>query len=156
MQLKIKKLHPNARIPTYATDGSGCFDLYALTVNGSHHLGSNVDENVPVLCHTGIAVEIPDGYVMEIYSRSGHGFKWNTRLSNCTGIVDADYRGEIAVQLISDCNPGRFSTDPVLFVSPGDRIAQAKLAKAERVTFVEVDELSDTARGTGGFGSTGQ
>lgn len=73
MQVNIKKLHPNAKVPTYATDGSTAFDLYALTVNGSHQLRSLVTEGYPVLCDTGIAFELPPGYGMFILSRSGQG-----------------------------------------------------------------------------------
>jgi len=86
---------------------------------------------------------------MLVFSRSGHGFNHDVRLANCVGVIDADYRGEIRVKLTADskANP--------LIVRPGDRIAQALVIPIAQMSFTEVDELSDTTRGTGGFGSTG-
>lgn len=150
----VKKLHPNAKVPTYATDGSAAFDLYALTVNGSHHLHSLVTDGSPVLCDTGIAFELPPGYGMFILSRSGHGFRHDVRLSNCIGLLDFDYRGAAQVKLVCDQDT---PDDKLPFgVSPGDRIAQAVILPIPRVEFNVVDQLSETARGTGGFGSTGK
>ncbi len=142
MNIKIKKLHPDAIIPKYATKGSACFDLHADS-------DAIVEEDSPSVLHTGIAVEIPDGYAMMIYSRSGHGFKNDTRLANCVGILDSDYRGEILVKLTAD-KGGQ------LVVQPGDRIAQAMIVPINQVKFEEVNELSETERGQGGFGSTGK
>ena len=138
MQLKIKKLHPDAVLPTYATPGAACFDLYASSIQRNDVFG------------TGIAVEVPPGYAMKVYSRSGHGFKYGARLANCVGIIDSDFRGEVMVKLA-------FDNDrlPLPTIRVGDRIAQAMIEPAPQVEFVEVDELSDTERGTGGFGSTG-
>jgi dUTP pyrophosphatase len=87
---------------------------------------------------------------MLIFSRSGHGFKNNIRLSNCTGVIDSDYRGEVQVKLASDDPDGA-----VFSVAHGDRIAQAMVLPIEQVSFEEVTELSTTERGEGGFGSTG-
>ncbi len=157
MEIKIKKLHPNAKLPTYATDGSGCFDLYAATVDGMAHIGSNIWPSIPVSFGTGLAFEIPAGHVMLVFSRSGHGFKHDVRLANCVGVIDADYRGEVAVKLT--CDDQMIDGDPdatPMFVKPGDRIAQALIIPFPRVTFVEADALSSTERGAGGFGSTGQ
>ena len=154
MQVKIKKLHPNAKTPTYATDGSAAFDLYALTVNGSHQLRSLVTEGYPVLCDTGIAFELPPGYGMFILSRSGQGFKFDTRLSNCIGLLDFDYRGAAQVKLV--CDQDVPDDKPPFDVAPGDRIAQAVILPIPRVEFSVVDQLSDTERGANGFGSTGQ
>ena len=154
MQVKIKKLHPNAKVPTYATDGSAAFDLYALTVNGSHRFSSFVTEGYPVLCDTGIAFELPPGYGMFILSRSGQGFKHDTRLSNCIGLLDFDYRGSAQVKLICDQD---VPDDQMPFdVEPGDRVAQAVILPVPRISFNVVDELTDTERGANGFGSTGQ
>jgi dUTP pyrophosphatase len=147
MELKIKRLHPDARMPTYGSDGAACFDLYACApgkvalVMGREAQAATFD--------TGLAFEIPPGWVMKIYSRSGHGFKNDVRLANCVGVIDSDYRGQVAVRLTADhgINP--------LPVKDGDRIAQAMLVPVPRVTFCEVDELSETVRGAGGFGSTG-
>jgi dUTP pyrophosphatase len=151
--LKIKKLHPGAQVPVYATAGAGCFDLHAATVDGKEHIGSNVWGGYPVTCGTGLAFEIPEGWLMLIFSRSGHGFKHDTRLANCVGAIDSDYRGEVQVKLTCD---QEHNEDAVpLFVRPGDRIAQAMLVRADQWGFEVVDELSETERGEGGFGSTG-
>ena len=87
---------------------------------------------------------------MNIYSRSGHGFKDDVRLANCVGKIDSDYRGEGLVKLAIDAPYGYFK------VFPGDRIAQAEVVKIDRCVFEEVDELSSTERGDNGFGSTGR
>lgn len=149
MKVRIKKLHPAATIPTYGTAGAACFDIYALDVNGYEHLGRHVDEYEPVLCRTGLAFEVPAGHVLKVYSRSGHGFKSDTRLANCVGVIDSDYRGELMVKLTYD------GAEDGPFIKPGDRIAQAMIIPVEQVQFELADELSDTDRGTGGFGSTG-
>ena len=153
MQIKIKKLHPDAIMPQYATDGAACFDLHALAVNGSYQIGTLADEYVPIMVRTGLAFEIPAGHVMLVYSRSGHGFKHDTRLANCVGVIDSDYRGELMVKLTTD----RECDEPLppLKISPGDRVAQAMIVPIPRVELVAVNELGETARGAGGFGSTG-
>jgi dUTP pyrophosphatase len=145
MKLKIKRLDPRAIIPKFATEGAACFDLHAL--DADKFKWHPADESA-VIFRTGIAVEIPPGYVMMIHSRSGHGFKEAIRLSNCTGVIDSDYRGEIMVSLRAD---GEHCTK----VREGDRIAQAMILALPVVQIEEADALSDTARGTGGFGSTG-
>lgn len=147
IQLKVKKLHPDARTPTRATSGAAGYDLYAVGCNKN----VPIYPDIPVTFRTGIAAELPPGYAMLIFSRSGHGFKHDTRLANCVGVIDSDYRGEIMVRLTRE-RTGRSS---VLTVSPGDRIAQAVIIKVEDVEFVEDGELSETDRGSGGFGSTG-
>jgi dUTP pyrophosphatase len=142
MQVKIKKLHPNAVIPQYATTGAACFDLVSVNevmiTPGREH----------VALKTGLAFEIPEGYVMMVYSRSGHGFKNGIRLANGTGVIDSDYRGEVMVKMHNDGSTA-------LLVNAGERIAQAMIIPALQVELEVVDELSDTARGSGGFGSTG-
>lgn len=140
MKINIKKLHPDARIPEYATDGAGCFDLCAIESDVISMEGVRTFS-------TGLSFEIPAGHVMLIFSRSGHGFKSGIRLSNCVGVIDSDYRGEVKVKLKSDSD--------ALFVEQGDRIAQAMVIPFPRVQFTEVNELSETVRGAGGFGSTG-
>lgn len=143
MLIKVKKLVPAAIIPKYATPGAACFDL--------HSIGSaDVYPDHPRTFQTGLSFEVPEGHVMLIFSRSGHGFKNNVRLSNCTGVIDSDYRGEVQVKLANDDHTGQ-----VLPVSYGDRIAQAMVLPIEQVAFEEVAELGTTERGTGGFGSTG-
>ena len=146
IELKVKKLHPDAIIPTYATDGAACFDLHVVDVGDQHPL---YYQNGHVF-RTGLSFEVPQGYALMIYSRSGHGFKHGARLSNCVGVIDSDYRGEVMVKLYAD-----ISTNDPLRVSSGDRIAQAMVIELPTVSLEEVDELGDTVRGTGGFGSTG-
>lgn len=151
MTMKVRKLHPHARLPQYATDGAACFDLHAcfpLCDHGARAAGLIVSPHFPQTLGTGLCFEVPPGYALLIFSRSGHGFKHGTRLANCVGVIDSDYRGEVKVRLTAD--PGG-----ELLVNDGDRIAQAVLVPIPRVSLVEVDELSKTARGAGGFGSTG-
>lgn len=149
MKLKVKKCREGATIPQYATDGSACFDLCACT---GYHGCESVDENEPgIVINTGLQFEVPEGHVMLVYSRSGHGFTDNVRLANCVGVIDSDYRGEVKVKLTMDVNSGNEFN-----VFHGDRIAQAMVIPVQQVQFEEVDELSETVRGTGGFGSTGQ
>lgn len=145
--VKIKKVHPDAVIPTYATDGSGAFDLYAV---GLPSTGITLDNFIhgPAIIDTGIAFEVPPGYGMFILSRSGMGFKNDIRLANCVGLIDSDYRDTVKVKLTSD-------SEFEYGVHNGDRIAQAVILPLPQVRFIEVDELSTTERGTGGFGSTG-
>lgn len=148
--VKVKKLHPEAIMPRYATEGAACFDLHMcepgtepLTMSGGAYgsvRGATFD--------TGLAFEIPPGHVMLVFSRSGHGFNSDVRLANCVGVIDSDYRGEVKVRLAAD-------TSRTLDLKHGDRIAQALVMPLTDVLLIEVDELSDTARGTGGFGSTG-
>lgn len=147
--LKVKRLHPDAIIPQYATGGAGCFDLHAIDCGQQSPVWGS---GPGVTFRTGLAFEIPHGHVMLIFSRSGHGFKHETRLANCTGVIDSDYRGEVMVRLVRDGG----NTLDILRVNPGDRIAQAMLVPIPRVRLEEVSELSETARGAGGFGSTGK
>ena len=99
--------------------------------------------------HTGLAVEIPEGYFGGIYARSGFATKQGMRPANCVGVIDSDYRGEIVVAIHNDGN------DPVI-VNKGDRVAQLVIQPYLPVNFEVKDELSDTVRGEGGFGSTGK
>lgn len=146
MKIQIKKLHPSAKMPTYATDGSGCFDLYATNI-----FPALVHEGFPETVGTGLAFEIPPGYAMFIFSRSGHGFNYNTRLANCVGVIDSDYRKEVMVKLTCDMIDEHSMP---LTIMPGDRVAQACILPVPKVDFPWADELSETSR-TGGFGSTG-
>lgn len=143
MKVKVKKTHPDAIVPQYATEGAACFDLHALE---GGEVGA-CSAGVPI--RTGLSFEIPPGHVMRVYSRSGHGFKQGIRLANSVGLIDSDYRGEVMVKLRND-SVLRFD------YQPGDRIAQALIEPIDRAEFEVVDELSETERGTGGFGSTGQ
>jgi len=140
-ELKVKRLQSDATLPRYATPGAACFDIAS-------------DEDCSIMpggqrrILTGLAFEVPEGHVMLVYSRSGHGFKNSVRLANGTGVIDSDYRGELMVALRND------GTE-LFMVRRGDRIAQAMLVPIPRVEFVEVDELTSTERGEGGGGSTG-
>jgi len=142
IEVNLKRLHPDAIVPTYATDGSACFDFYA--VNDA--LISNAN---PKIINTGWAVEVPVKHVLLIYSRSGHAFNHSVRLANCVGVIDSDYRGEVKVMLTSD----NFLND--FWVHKGDRVAQGLVVPYDHVVFNEVDELSGTDRGEGGMGHTG-
>lgn len=139
MQINIKQLSDDAVVPIYATAGSACFDLVS-TVNGI--------VNPDFIFGTGLAFEIPKGYVMLVFSRSGMGFKDGVRLANGVGVIDSDYRGEVKVKLVTDHNKK--------FYAKGERIAQALVVPYEQVEFRMVKELEHTERGEGGLGSTGQ
>lgn len=140
MELRIKKLHADAKVPSYAHPGDAGFDLYALK-------GVTISVGERVLVGTGIAIEIPDGFVGLIWDKSGlsttHGLK------TLGGVVDAEYRGEVKVGMVN------LGTEDYT-VEAGQKIAQMLIQRVERVEIVEVTELSDTARGEGGFGSTGK
>lgn len=138
--VKIKRLHPSAMIPSYATDGSGCFDITAVEC---------VEQKDDTATYrTGLAFEIPQSKVMILYGRSGYAFNRSLRLATCTSVIDSDFRGELLVKVRRD-------DGGIWYPSAGDRIAQAMIVDAPHVKFVEVDELSDTKRGDGGFGHTG-
>lgn len=142
MFIKVKKLSDSAQMPTYSTAGAACFDLYADdTVSIPHGHARTVNTNM--------AFEVPDDHVMLVFSRSGHGYKHGVRLANSVGVIDSDYRGEVMVRLKND------GTENFL-VTQGDRIAQAMILPVERCEFFDMKELSDTKRGTKGFGSTGK
>ena len=156
MKLKIQLQHPNAKEPTYGTDGAACMDLYAATVNDydrTGNIGAMLSHGSPVVCGTGLAVEVPAGHVMLIFSHNDHGFNHNARLANCVGVIDSDYRGEVLVKLTMDdefCDP-----ETELYIRPGDRIAQAMLVQVPRCDFEVVEQLTitnhadgDRARGT--------
>jgi dUTP pyrophosphatase len=148
MELKFKKMYPDVQLPEYATEGSACFDIKACMAR---------DEEVwmfrgPRVISTGLMVEVPVGHVLLIFSRSGHAFNHSTRLANCVGVIDSDYRGEIKIKMQRDFIS---EDDGALTIRHGDRIAQGMLVEISKVQIKEVGELSETARGAGGFGSTG-
>lgn len=144
--LGVKRLTDTAILPAFATAGAACFDLHAdlKSEDGCEQIIFSYEH----VFRTGLAFDIPKGYALMVYSRSGHGFKNDVRLANCVGVIDSDYTGEVKVKLTID-NDGGF------VVSHGDRIAQAMLIKVPCVQLVEVDELKTTERGANGFGSTG-
>lgn len=141
MKIKIQKLNPNAVIPEYKKDGDAGLDLVATEILEKEDL--NIIEY-----KTGLALEIPKGYVGLIFPRSSIS-KYDLHLSNAVGIIDSGYRGEISL---------RFSPDAKAFLklyNVGDRIGQIIILPYPEVLFEEVQELTETTRGEGGFGSTG-
>ena len=142
--VKLKKLTPDAIIPTYGTEFAAGADLYS-----SIKEDIIINPNETKFINTGIALEIPDGLVGLIYARSGLACKKGVAPANKVGVIDSDYRGEIIVALYNH------SENP-LTISYGDRIAQFVLTPYITANFEEADELSESVRGNGGFGSTGR
>lgn len=147
MQLRIKRLRPTATIPTRATPGSSGLDLYA-DFGGFAWLKMEVFPRQHVIIPCGIGVEIPPGYEGQIRPRSGLAARQKVTVLNSPGTLDSDYRGEVQVILM---NHDKFDC----VIEHGQRIAQLVIAPVAMPDVVEVDELSDTDRGRGGFGSTG-
>ena len=143
MKINFKKLNPNAITPTYGTEYSAGADLYNLP-----DTPITIAAHKTVLIHTGIAMEIPEGYCGLIFARSGLASKRGLAPANKVGVVDADYRGEIMVALHNH-------TDSVAIVDGGERVAQIAIVPFLKAELCECDELSETVRGEGGFGSTG-
>ena len=143
MKVRIKKLDENAITPTYGTDYSAGADLYVLTDSAVE-----IAPHTTVLLHTGIAVEIPEGYCGLIFARSSLGTKRGLAPANKVGVIDADYRGEVRVALHNH-------SETTALVEPGERVAQLAIVPFLKADFEVCDDLSDTVRGAGGFGSTG-
>ena len=141
--MNIKKLNENATIPTYGSEYAAGADLYAC--EGGEVTIAPAETR---LIHTGIAMEIPEGLVGLIYARSGLASKRGLAPANKVGVIDSDYRGEIMVALHNH------GTAPQT-IADGERIAQIVFAPYMTAEFAVADELSDTVRGIGGFGSTG-
>lgn len=141
MEVKVKKLVPEAKLPTRATCGSACYDVYSTR----RVLFSPMEK---VTIPTGLAFELPDGVGLDIRPRSGLASRGLIML-NSPGTLDSDYRGELKVSFMN-LHHGN------ILISEGDRIAQVRLIKPPTVDFIEVKELSETERGKGGFGSTGK
>lgn len=139
----VKKLDERAILPTYGSEYSAGADLYALT---EEELVFAPGETK--LVHTGLAMEIPEGYAGLIYARSGLASKRGLAPANKVGVVDADYRGEIMVALHNHSNTEQK-------IAPQERIAQLVVTPFLKANFEERETLSDTVRGSGGFGSTG-
>ena len=144
MNIALKRLTETAKLPERGSVMAAGYDLFA-----------DITEEIEILPHTtamigtGIAVAIPEGYFGGVYARSGLSAKEGLRPANCTGVVDADYRGEIKVALHNDSDEGRV-------VTPGQKIAQMVISPFLSISFSEVDSLDETERGAGGFGSTGK
>ena len=142
MKVRIKT---RVYIPEYKSDGAAGMDIRALLPRGSCIIFPGQIELIP----TGISLELPKGYEAQVRARSGLSTKHGIGIASGVGTIDSDYRGEIGVPLIN------WGTEPFT-VNDGDRIAQLVVARCEKVEFVVVDELTETERGTGGFGSTGR
>ena len=144
MTVRIKKLSEGATVPTYGTDFSAGADLYNLT-----DAAVTVEPHKTVLIKTGLAVEIPEGYCGLIFARSGLATKRGLAPANKVGVIDADYRGEVMVALHNH-------TDLPQTVEAGERVAQLAILPFLKAEFEVAEELSETVRGEGGFGSTGK
>ena len=142
MKINLKKLVDSATIPTYGTEFSAGADLYNLNEPVT------IAPHTTTLIHTGISVEIPEGYCGLIFARSGLATKRGLAPANKVGVIDSDYRGEIMVALHNH-------SDKPQTVAEGERIAQIVFAPYMTAEFTVAEELSDTVRGIGGFGSTG-
>ncbi|SEQ77845.1 dUTP pyrophosphatase [Lachnospiraceae bacterium NE2001] len=143
VNVNIKKINPNAVLPTYGTEFAAGADLYACLF-----APVTVEPGDTFLVKTGLVMEIPVGYAGLIYARSGLATKRGLAPANKVGVIDSDYRGEIMVSLYNQ-------SDMPQKIEPGERIAQMVITPYIQGVFNEVDELSDTDRGEGGFGSTG-
>ena len=144
VKVNIKKLNENATIPTYGSQFSAGADLYACNEEPIV-----IKPHQTVLVKTGIALEIPEGYAGLIYARSGIATKRGLAPANKVGVVDSDYRGEVMVALHNH-------SSIVQEIEPNERIAQLVVTPFLKVDFWDADELTDTVRGEGGFGSTGK
>lgn len=141
--VSVKLLDPRAKLPVYGSADAAGADLYAVT-----DAPVTVAPGETVLIHTGLALAIPQGYVGLVYARSGLATRQGLAPANKVGVIDADYRGELMVSLYNHSGETRT-------VECGDRVAQLVVAPFLTARFVPADDLDDTARGVGGFGSTG-
>lgn len=145
LSVNIKKLHPNAITPKYAKPGDAGMDLYVTEIK---------EETQYVQYHTGIALEIPEGYAGLIFPRSSNS-KQDLLLCNSVGVIDSGYRGEILLRFKIVTNGQRSRVMPLKY-KVGEACGQIMIIPYPEVCFVEVEELSETSRGEGGFGSTGK
>lgn len=144
MEIKIKKLNKDAIIPMYATKGAAGFDLASMD-------DVLIRPGETVLIDTGLVFEIPDGYEMQIRPRSGLSLKTGLRINNAPGTIDSDFLDSVKI-IMSNVSKTSFDLQ---YIKKGQRIAQGVICPVKQVTFVEVEELKTTERGTGAFGSTG-
>jgi dUTP pyrophosphatase len=166
VHVKVKKLREDAVIPEYATPGAAGFDLVAAE-------DVIIEPGETKLVPTGLAFEIPQGYELQVRMRSGIAKRTKLRLPNAVGTIDSDYRGEVFMMFENTGKPFYTITTNTVktlkgpdvideefpmgtyLIRKGDRVAQGVIVPVMRAQFIEVDELSDTERGAGGFGSTG-
>lgn len=140
----VNRLSSTAVLPVKGTSDSACYDL---------SIDHVVRDDAGFTVHTGLAVALPPGYGMLIFPRSGLSTKLGLRLRNSVGVIDSDYRGEILIKLSAGFQDRWAEIEKAL--QPGSRIAQAMIIQLPEIDMKEVTELPETARGTGGFGSTG-
>ncbi|MED4083885.1 deoxyuridine 5'-triphosphate nucleotidohydrolase [Halalkalibacterium halodurans] len=168
MQVKVKRVRASAKLPVYKTDGSAGFDLFAAE---EVIVEPGDTKKIPL----GLAFEIPKGYVLYIVPRSGISLRTKLRQPNSVGVIDSDYRGEVQMLFENTSNEfssgskwepfsvkeelivdrGRIYPYQTYLIRKGEAICQGIIQKVEHASFIESDELSETTRGTGGFGSTG-
>lgn len=141
MEIKIKKLYEDSQIPTRGSEYAAGYDLYA-------HEGATIKPHETAKIGTGVAIQPPKDTFGAVFARSGLATKQGLRPANCVGVCDYDYTGEYIVALHNDSNEERT-------IGAGERIGQVVFIPYVNVSFVEVDELEETERGAGGFGSTG-
>ena len=142
-QLRVRRLHPQARLPTRAYDGDAGLDLYAVEA-------ITLEPGERASVSTGIAIEIPEGQAGLVLPRSGLAARHGIALVNAPGLIDAGYRGEVRVLLLNTDRQEAF------MIGPGERVAQLVLVRIEIPKVAEVEELALSERGSGGFGSSGQ
>lgn len=143
MNIKVKKLYKDVELPEYKTSGAAAFDFESM-------IDIIINPNETRIIPTGLAFEIPDGYELQVRPRSGLSAKTKLRVSNSPGTIDSDYRGEVCIIL------DNISSEESYTINRGERIAQGVISKVEKITFEEVEDLSETERGEAGFGSTGK
>lgn len=140
--VRVKKLRENAVLPSYGSDYAAGADLYACNA-------VTVEPGATEFVQTGLALEVPAGYAGLVYARSGQACKKGLAPANKVGVIDADYRGEVMVALYNH-------SSQAVEIEPGERVAQLVITPYLTAVFEETQELSDTVRGEGGFGSTGR
>lgn len=153
MDIRIKKMYDDAIIPTRGSEHAAGYDMYAYGYKDAELL-SDIEELIicpheTKMIGTGVSMEIPSGVVGLLFARSGLSAKQGLRPANCVGVIDPDFRGEIAVALHND-------TEHTQVISTGSRIAQMVFVPFYTVDFVETSNLNNTERGEGGFGHTGR
>lgn len=146
MEIKVKKLNENAILPTRGSEYAAGYDLYAL-IEDNDNTWITIHPHTTMKIGTGLAFELPDETFAAIFARSGLATKQGLRPANCVGVCDSDYRGEYIVAIHND-------TDEVKMIKDGERIAQMVLMPYVPMVFIESEELSESSRGEGGFGST--
>lgn len=144
ISVQFKRLHPDAFVPTKATTGSACFDLYSYDC---------IPDERGYTVHTGLSIALPPNHGLLIFPRSGLSTKYGLTLRNAVGVIDSDYRGELMIKL-HEGNPNDQAVIREL-LKYGNRVAQALVLETPEVFWTEVDVLPTTERGMGGFGSTG-